>query len=105
LAAAPNDPVLTVRDVHKSFAGVHALSRVDFTAHAGRVHALVGENGAGKSTLIKVFTGVHQPDSGEIRLGGEPVTFKAPIDAQHAGISTIYQEVNLVPLMSVAQNL
>ncbi len=105
LAAAPSDPVLTVRDVHKSFAGVHALSGVDFTAHAGRVHALVGENGAGKSTLIKVFTGVHQPDSGEIRLGGEPVTFKAPIDAQHAGISTIYQEVNLVPLMSVAQNL
>src|SRR4029079_15609361 len=85
LAAAPSDPVLTVRDVHKSFAGGHALSGVDFSAHPGRVHALVGENGAGKSTLIKVFTGVHQPDSGEIRLGGEPVTFKAPIDAQHAG--------------------
>jgi ribose transport system ATP-binding protein len=69
------------------------------------VHALVGENGAGKSTLIKVFTGVHQPDAGEIRLGGEAVTFRAPIDAQNAGISTIYQEVNLVPLMTVAQNL
>jgi ribose transport system ATP-binding protein len=103
--APPGDPVLTVREVDKSFAGVHALQGVDFTAHAGRVHALVGENGAGKSTLIKVFTGVHQPDAGEIRLGGEPVTFRAPIDAQNAGISTIYQEVNLVPLMSVAANL
>jgi galactofuranose transport system ATP-binding protein len=103
--AAPGDPVLTVSNVDKSFAGVQALAGVDFTAHAGRVHALVGENGAGKSTLIKVFTGVHQPDAGEIRLGGEPVTFRAPIDAQNAGISTIYQEVNLVPLMTVAQNL
>jgi monosaccharide-transporting ATPase len=97
--------VLTVRSVDKSFAGVQALSGVDFTAHPGRVHALVGENGAGKSTLIKVFTGVHSPDSGEVRLGGQPVTFRAPIDAQNAGISTIYQEVNLVPLMSVASNL
>jgi galactofuranose transport system ATP-binding protein len=105
VASAAGDPVLTVRGVDKSFAGVHALSGVDFTAHAGRVHALVGENGAGKSTLIKVFTGVHQPDAGEIRLGGEPVGFRAPIDAQNAGISTIYQEVNLVPLMTVAQNL
>ncbi len=105
MTSPPGEPVLTVRNVDKSFAGVHALSDVDFTAHPGRVHALVGENGAGKSTLIKVFTGVHQPDSGEVRLGGETVTFRAPIDAQNAGISTIYQEVNLVPLMSVAQNL
>jgi galactofuranose transport system ATP-binding protein len=105
VTSAPADPVLSVREVDKSFAGVHALQRVDFTAHGGRVHALCGENGAGKSTLIKVFTGVHQPDAGEVRLGGEPVTFHAPIDAQRAGISTIYQEVNLVPLMTVAQNL
>ena len=105
MTSAPDDPVLKVRNVDKSFAGVHALSKVDFTAHAGRVHALVGENGAGKSTLIKVFTGVHEPDGGEIELQGEPVTFRAPIDAQNAGISTIYQEVNLVPLMTVAQNL
>jgi ribose transport system ATP-binding protein len=105
VTSAPDDPVLTLRNIDKSFAGVHALSSVDFTAHAGRVHALVGENGAGKSTLIKVFTGVHQPDAGEIELRGEPVTFRAPIDAQNAGISTIYQEVNLVPLMTVAQNL
>jgi galactofuranose transport system ATP-binding protein len=97
--------LLEVRAVDKSFAGVKALEGVDFAAHAGRVHALVGENGAGKSTLIKVFTGVHRPDAGEVRLAGGVVHFAAPIDAQHAGISTIYQEVNLVPLMTVAQNL
>jgi ribose transport system ATP-binding protein len=84
---------------------VHALEGVSFRARAGSVHALVGENGAGKSTLIKVFTGVHRPDAGEVRLHGRRVTFGAPIDAQQAGISTIYQEVNLVPLMTVAQNL
>ena len=72
---------------------------------AGEVRALVGENGAGKSTLIKVLTGVHQPDSGEITYRGVPVRFARPRDAQAAGISTIYQEVNLVPLLSVARNL
>ena len=71
----------------------------------GEVHALVGENGAGKSTLIKVLTGVYQPDEGTIDYRGEPVTFARPRDAQAAGISTIYQEVNLVPLLSVARNL
>ena len=98
-------PLLEIRKVDKAFAGIKALDAVDFTAYAGRVHALVGENGAGKSTLIKVFTGVHRPDRGEVLLAGEPVGFGAPIDAQRAGISTIYQEVNLVPLMTVAQNL
>jgi galactofuranose transport system ATP-binding protein len=97
--------LLEVRRVDKAFAGIKALDAVDFKAYAGRVHALVGENGAGKSTLIKVFTGVHRPDAGQVLLAGEPVTFGAPIDAQRAGISTIYQEVNLVPLMTVAQNL
>jgi galactofuranose transport system ATP-binding protein len=98
-------PVLEVRHVTKAFAGIKALDDVDLTVRGGRVHALVGENGAGKSTLIKVFTGVHRPDDGQVLLGGEPVSFGAPIDAQRAGISTIYQEVNLVPLMTVAQNL
>ncbi|WP_328939581.1 sugar ABC transporter ATP-binding protein [Streptomyces tauricus] len=97
--------MLSVTGVSKLFPGVKALSDVDFTARAGEVHALVGENGAGKSTLIKVLTGVYQPDSGEVVHNGSPVRFTTPLQAQQAGISTIYQEVNLVPLMSVARNL
>jgi monosaccharide-transporting ATPase len=97
--------MLEVIDVSKTFPGVRALDQVTFALQPGEVHALVGENGAGKSTLIKVLTGVYRPDSGELRYAGEPVRFASPMDAQRAGISTIYQEVNLVPLMSVAHNL
>jgi galactofuranose transport system ATP-binding protein len=97
--------MLEVIDVSKTFPGVRALDQVSFALQPGEVHALVGENGAGKSTLIKVLTGVYRPDSGELRYLGEPVQFGSPMDAQRAGISTIYQEVNLVPLMSVAHNL
>ncbi|WP_329524866.1 sugar ABC transporter ATP-binding protein [Streptomyces sp. NBC_01462] len=97
--------MLSVTGLSKTFPGVKALSRVDFTARAGEVHALIGENGAGKSTLIKVLTGVYQPDEGEVTYNGAPVRFATPLHAQHAGISTIYQEVNLVPLMTVARNL
>ncbi|HEX2903155.1 MAG TPA: sugar ABC transporter ATP-binding protein [Jatrophihabitans sp.] len=99
------DTVLAVTGLTKSFPGVRALRGVDFALRPGEVHALVGENGAGKSTLIKVMTGVYQPDEGEIRYQGQAVQFATPLAAQHAGISTIYQEVNLVPLMSVARNL
>jgi monosaccharide-transporting ATPase len=98
-------PVLEVAGVTKRFPGTLALDEVSFRLAPGEVHALVGENGAGKSTLIKVITGVYQPDDGEVRHLGEPVVFKRPIDAQRAGISTIYQEVNLVPLMSIAGNV
>ncbi len=91
--------------VSKGFPGVQALSDVTFTLRRGEVHALVGENGAGKSTLIKVLTGVYQLDSGELRKDGEPVTFADPREAQQAGISTIYQELDLVPLQSAARNL
>ncbi|WP_354596233.1 sugar ABC transporter ATP-binding protein [Streptomyces sp. JL1001] len=98
-------PVLEARSVSKRFPGVVALDDVSFALRAGEVHALVGENGAGKSTLIKVLTGVYQSDGGEVRVGGEPVRFARPFEAQQAGISTIYQEVNLVPLMSVARNI
>ncbi|MEH1096475.1 sugar ABC transporter ATP-binding protein [Micromonospora sp. CPCC 205739] len=98
-------PVLEVRDVSKHFRGVRALDGVSLSVAPGEVHALVGENGAGKSTLIKVITGVYQADSGEIRYRGGPVTFGRPLDAQRAGISTIYQEVNLIPLLSIARNL
>jgi ribose transport system ATP-binding protein len=97
--------LLEVVGVSKQFPGVRALDDVSFTLRAGEVHALVGENGAGKSTLIKVLTGVYSPDGGEVRYQGEPISFGGPLDAQAAGISTIYQEVNLVPLMSVARNL
>ncbi|MHA4816023.1 sugar ABC transporter ATP-binding protein [Streptomyces aculeolatus] len=97
--------VLSVRGLTKRFPGVLALDGVDFTARAGEVHALVGENGAGKSTLIKVLTGVYRPDEGELSYRGEPASFATPLAAQQAGISTIYQEVNLIPLMSVARNL
>jgi galactofuranose transport system ATP-binding protein len=97
--------VLDVQEVSKRFAGVLALDRVSLELRGGEVHALVGENGAGKSTLIKVLTGVHQPDHGVISYRGEAVSFARPLDAQAAGISTIYQEINLVPLLSVARNL
>jgi galactofuranose transport system ATP-binding protein len=98
-------PAVEMRSVSKRFAGVRALDAVSLVLRHGDVHALVGENGAGKSTLIKVLTGVHRPDEGEVRYLGEPVVFTSPREAQTAGINTIYQEVNLVPTLSVAQNL
>ncbi|MFI6647118.1 sugar ABC transporter ATP-binding protein [Streptomyces sp. NPDC050529] len=104
-APAPAAAVLEARSVSKRFPGVVALDDVSFSLRAGETHALVGENGAGKSTLIKVLTGVYRPDEGELRLAGEQITFARPFEAQQAGISTIYQEVNLVPLMSVARNI
>ncbi|MCD4535046.1 sugar ABC transporter ATP-binding protein [Nocardioides sp. cx-169] len=98
-------PVLETVGVTKTFGGVHALQGVDFQLAPGEIHALVGENGAGKSTLIKVLTGVYTPDAGEVRYAGEMQHFRRPSDAQDVGISTIYQEVNLVPLLSVARNI
>jgi monosaccharide-transporting ATPase len=98
-------PVLEARGVTKRFAGVIALDDVAFRINEGDSIALMGENGAGKSTLIKVLTGVYQPDEGELLLHDSVVTFARPMDAQRAGVSTIYQEVNLIPLMSVAQNI
>jgi len=102
-------PLLAVRGVSKTFPGVRALADVQLTLRAGEVHALMGENGAGKSTLIKVLTGVHAPDAspraGAIRLQGRPIQPGSPRDAEDLGISTVYQEVNLVPTLSVAENL
>ena len=102
-----NDVVLSMRDISKTFPGVKALQHVDFTLRKGEIHALMGENGAGKSTLIKVLTGVHSLDGGEIRIAGSdaPIINKSPQDAQNHGISTVYQEVNLCPNLSVAENL
>ncbi|WP_438939791.1 sugar ABC transporter ATP-binding protein [Catenulispora rubra] len=96
---------LQAREVAKSFGGVHALRGADLLVRPGEVHALMGENGAGKSTLIKLLTGVYRPDDGVIALHGQERSFRTPLEAQAAGISTIYQEVNLVPMMSVARNL
>lgn len=99
--------VLSMKDISKTFPGVKALQHVDFTLRKGEIHALMGENGAGKSTLIKVLTGVHEFESGEIKMpdSAEPIINKSPQDAQMHGISTVYQEVNLCPNLSVAENL
>ncbi len=98
-------PVLQARAISKSFGSYAALDAVDFDLYPGEVHALLGENGAGKSTLIKVLTGVHHQDSGQILLNGTQVTFRDTLQAQNAGIGTVYQEVNLLPNRSVAENL
>src|ERR687885_2587365 len=98
-------PILETRRVIKRFPGVLALDEVSFELQKGEVHALVGENGAGKSTLIKVLTGAYRPDEGEVLFEGREVSFASPREAQEAGISTIYQEINLIPLRSVAQNI
>jgi len=97
--------LLELRGIGKSFPGVVALAGVDFTVRAGEIHALLGENGAGKSTLIKVLTGVHPADAGGMRLAGARIRPDAPKDAERLGISTVYQEVNLVPSLSVAENI
>ena len=98
-------PILEVEEVTKAFPGVVALDGVSFGLAPGEAHALVGENGAGKSTLIKVVTGVYRPDGGRILFDGGEVSFASPRGAREAGISTIYQEGNLIPLRSVARNI
>jgi ribose transport system ATP-binding protein len=97
--------VLTVTNISKEFPGVKALQNVTFDLHKAEVHVLLGENGAGKSTLMKVLTGVYHPDEGEIFLHGEEVWFETPKDAQDKRISIIFQEFNLVPNLTVAQNI
>jgi ribose transport system ATP-binding protein len=94
-----------MRGIRKSFPGVLALDDVAFECCAGEVHAVVGENGAGKSTLMKILAGVHQPDSGEIFIQGSSVRIASPHEAQELGISIIYQELNLLPDLNVAQNV
>src|SRR5262245_59505714 len=98
-------PVLELQDISKSFPGVQALKGVRFDIAAGERHALLGRNGAGKSTLIKIVSGVHSPDAGSIRVDGRPVLFATPLEAQRAGIATIYQELLLFPELTVAENI
>ncbi|GGX43179.1 sugar ABC transporter ATP-binding protein [Saccharospirillum salsuginis] len=100
-----NPPLLSIEGVHKSFPGVRALDNVSLTLNAGEIHALLGENGAGKSTLIKVLTGIYVKDSGSLVMDGKPVHIHDSLDAQKHGIRTVYQEINLIPTMTVAENL
>src|SRR5699024_1221124 len=97
--------LLSMRGVSKRCPGVKALSDVDLELHSGEVLALAGENGAGKSTLMKLLSGIHQADTGEITLEGKTLQLDGPADAQAHGISIIHQEFNLVPHLTVAQNI
>ena len=98
-------PVLELNNIHKSFGGVRALVDVNFSLNLGEIHALVGENGAGKSTLMKIISGVHQPDSGVIKIAGIPVHLANPIDSQEHGIAAIYQEPTLYLDLDIAENI
>jgi len=99
------DVVLQAEGISKSFPGVQALDDVSITLRSGRLTALLGENGAGKSTLMNVLAGVYAPDEGEVQLAGEPVSFSSPREARDAGIAMIYQELNLVSNLTVAENI
>ena len=103
--AAVVAPVLEIRGVSKRFDATQALDDVSLALYAGEIHALLGENGAGKSTLIKIITGVHQPDRGELLLAGRPVTIRSAAEAQRLGVAAIYQEPLLFPDLNVAENI
>jgi ribose transport system ATP-binding protein len=97
--------ILKLKDIHKTFGGIHALAGVSFDLKAGEVHALVGENGAGKSTLIKTITGAYSPDKGAISIGGAEYDVLSPEQARQLGVGVVYQEFNLLQDMSVAENI
>jgi ribose transport system ATP-binding protein len=98
-------PLLSATGIDKRFGGVVALDGAEFSCEAGEIHALLGENGAGKSTMVKVLCGVHPPDAGTITYGGQPITFRGPSDAVAVGIVPVFQELSLVPDLTVAENL
>lgn len=97
--------ILNVTNLSKSFPGVKALTSIDFSLEKGEIHALMGENGAGKSTLIKVITGFYKRDEGSVTFNGNVINFSTPNEAVQNGISTVYQEINLIPMLSVAENI
>ena len=99
------EKLLEMKGICKEFSGNQILFDVDFDLNYGEVHALVGENGAGKSTLIKILAGVYQPERGNIFIDGKQTTISSPADAFRIGVSTIHQEFNLVPELSVANNI
>ena len=98
-------PILEILGVSKQFGSTQALDDVSLTLHKGEIHALLGENGAGKSTLIKVMTGVEQPDAGQMAVDGAEVSLGSALHAQDLGIAAIYQEPNIFPDLSVAENI
>ena len=98
-------PVLEMKRVSKRYGGVAALTDVDFTAYPGEIHAVLGENGAGKSTLIKIASGVTDPSGGELFVEGKRVDFRNPTEAMAAGVVCVFQELSLIPDMTVADNL
>ena len=100
-----NDMFLELRGINKSYPGVKALSDANFELKKGEIHALVGENGAGKSTLIKILSGCIKRDSGEIILEGDSIGDLTPQSSEALGIGAIYQELNLIPYLSVAENI
>mgnify|MGYP003272913768 FL=1 len=102
---AVSEYVLELKGITKIFPGVKALNNVQFQLKPGEVHALMGENGAGKSTFIKVITGVHKAEEGEMFLNGQKVDFKGPKDAQEAGIAAVYQHPTSYPHLTVAENI
>jgi simple sugar transport system ATP-binding protein len=102
--ASDATPLIEVRNIVKHFGSVIALSGVSMKVHRGEVMCLLGDNGAGKSTLIKTLSGVHQPTSGEYLVEGRAVTFSSPRDALDAGIATVYQDLAMIPLMSITRN-
>jgi len=104
-ATAAQAAYLEMRGISKNYGGVHALSNVDFSARRGSIHAVLGENGAGKSTLIKIVSGVVAPSTGTLHLDGKPVEFRTPLEANAAGVVCIFQELSLMPDLSVADNI
>ena len=104
-AAPKAQYLLEVEDVRKEFPGVVALDDVSLKVRPGTVHALMGENGAGKSTLMKIVAGIYHPDHGSVKLRGQPVVMGTPLDALSAGVAMIHQELNLMPFMTVAENI
>ena len=98
-------PVLQARGLTKHYGHVVAMDGCDFDLESGEILAVIGDNGAGKSTLIKALSGAVAPDAGEIRLDGEPVAFQSPIDARRAGIETVYQNLALLPALSIVDNM
>ncbi|WP_127904400.1 ATP-binding cassette domain-containing protein [Solirhodobacter olei] len=104
MSSYDHEPIIEMRNIAKHFGPVIALSGVSFDVRLGECHCLLGDNGAGKSTFIKTMSGVHTPSSGEILFKGKPMKFDSPRDAMEAGIATVYQDLAMIPLMSVTRN-